>query len=88
MTWDCRPQSAGAETGALVGTGGKGTSCMATKMMPEKWYQYLEGTKHPPSYLCTGQEVRWNQPNQKHQDSKTTPAWGVIATGCGETSLS
>lgn len=59
-------------------TGGKGISCMATGTMPEKCHQYLEGMKHPPSYLCTGQEVQWNQPNQKHQDSKATPARAVV----------
>lgn len=31
----------------------------------------VEGVEHPLSYLSTGQEV---QGNQKHQDSKTTPA--------------
>lgn len=68
--------------------GEKGISCMATGTMPEMWYQYLEGVKHPPSYLCTGQEVQWNQPNQKHEDSKTMPARGVISMDCGETPLS
>lgn len=43
----------------------------------------VEGVEHLPSYLSTGQEV---QGNQKDPDSKTTPAWGVLSMGCGETS--
>lgn len=45
----------------------------------------VEGVEHLLSYLSTGQEV---QGNQKHPDSKTTPAWDVISLGCGEISPS